>query len=104
MQNYKKILNDGAPRAKPKSRRWQILGAEVQKLRDEGILVNLHYIPIYRQPYYRRKFNFNFSDFPNAEKYYREAISLPIFPGLQTQDIDKVINCLETRNGYQTIF
>ena len=62
-------------------------------LRDNKILINLHYIPIHLQPYYK-KMGFKYGDFPNAEEYYKRAISLPIFPGLtkqQQQDIVKKI-------------
>ena len=50
-------------------------------LRDRGIGVNLHYIPVHTQPYYQ-KLGFTWNDFPNSEDYYRKAISLPIFPSL----------------------
>jgi dTDP-4-amino-4,6-dideoxygalactose transaminase len=64
-------------------------------LRAEGIGVNLHYIPIHLQPYYQA-LGFAPGDFPSAEQYYREAISLPIFPGLSEEDQDFVINRLVT--------
>ena len=47
-------------------------------IRKKNILVNLHYIPIHLQPFYR-KLGFKTGDYPNAEKYYKEAISLPIY-------------------------
>ena len=50
-------------------------------LRSAGILVNLHYIPVYRHPYFS-KLGFDPKDYPAAENYYRRAISLPIYPGL----------------------
>lgn len=50
-------------------------------LRAAGIGANLHYIPVYRQPYYARM-GFEPSDFPEAERYYAEAISLPLHPRL----------------------
>jgi len=62
-------------------------------LRDNGIMVNLHYIPIHTQPYYQAM-GFSWGDFPNAEKYYYEAISLPMYPKLNTQLQSKVINTL----------
>lgn len=74
-----------------------------EQLRSAGILVNLHYIPIYRQPYYE-KMGFKSSDFPNAEAYYKEAISLPIYPGLTEQSVDEVINRLTNPIGFQTLF
>jgi UDP-4-amino-4,6-dideoxy-N-acetyl-beta-L-altrosamine transaminase len=52
-----------------------------EALRAAGIGVNLHYIPVYRQPYYARM-GFRSTDFPEAECYYAEAISLPMFPQL----------------------
>jgi len=62
-------------------------------LRVGGIGVNLHYIPVYRQPYYERM-GFNSSDFPEAERYYAEAISLPMFPGLTEAQQDMVVRAL----------
>lgn len=64
-----------------------------EELRRRGIGVNLHYIPVYRHPYYA-KFGFLSEDFPNAESYYSEAISLPIFPELQTVEQDQVVSHL----------
>lgn len=63
-------------------------------LRAQGIGVNLHYIPVYRQPHYRRM-GFNFADFPQAESYYAEAISLPIYASLSEGQQDQVIRALE---------
>lgn len=51
------------------------------RLREKGIGVNLHYIPIYLQPYYE-KFGYHQDEFVNANTYYSEAISLPIYPDL----------------------
>ena len=48
------------------------------ELRKLNIMVNLHYIPIHLHPYYR-SLGFDNGDFPNSEKYYEEAISLPIY-------------------------
>ena len=52
-----------------------------ERLRQAGIGVNLHYIPVHLQPYYRR-LGFAPGQFPEAEQYYREAISLPMYAGL----------------------
>jgi UDP-4-amino-4,6-dideoxy-N-acetyl-beta-L-altrosamine transaminase len=59
-------------------------------LRDSGIGVNLHYIPVHLQPYYR-DLGFAPGDFPEAEQYYREALSLPMFPGLTDEQQDEVV-------------
>ena len=62
-------------------------------LLNKGIGANLHYIPIHRQPYYE-KMGFNPGDFPEAEKFHREVISLPMFPSLSKDQQNKVIHLL----------
>lgn len=74
-----------------------------ERLRVNGIGVNVHYIPVYRQPYYAN-LGFNPSDFPEAEQYYAEAISLPLFPGLTEEQQLEVVHRLITPMGHQTIF
>ena len=61
-----------------------------EALRAVGIGVNLHYIPVYRQPYYARM-GFNPSQFPEAERYYAEAISIPMYSGLTGENQNKII-------------
>jgi UDP-4-amino-4,6-dideoxy-N-acetyl-beta-L-altrosamine transaminase len=63
-------------------------------LRDAGIGVNLHYIPVHTQPYYQ-KLGFRWGGFPEAEQYYREAISLPLYYGLTELDQDRVVDRLQ---------
>jgi len=65
-----------------------------QSLRDEGIGVNLHYIPVHTQPYYKN-LGFSEGDFPQAELYYQEAISLPIYPTLDKYQQNSVIGSLK---------
>jgi UDP-4-amino-4,6-dideoxy-N-acetyl-beta-L-altrosamine transaminase len=74
-----------------------------ERMRAAGIGVNLHYIPIYRQPYYA-KYGYDRNDFPEAERYYKDAISLPIYPGLSSSQQQEVVKSLVMPNGYQTIF
>jgi UDP-4-amino-4,6-dideoxy-N-acetyl-beta-L-altrosamine transaminase len=84
-----------------------------ERLRAAGILVNLHYIPVYRQPYYQ-KMGFVPADFPEAEAYYSEAISLPMYPALTEEEQAMVVECVnrkiaimqtgESPKGYQNIF
>lgn len=57
--------------------------------RNQRYFVNVHYIPIYKHPFYKKKFDKK--DFPQSEKYYSEAISIPIYPNLKKKDIDNVI-------------
>ncbi len=74
-----------------------------ERLRIAGIGVNLHYIPVYRHPYYAAQ-GFKASDFPEAERYYAEAISLPMYPALTEEQQAEVVHRLTTPIGFQTIF
>ena len=60
-------------------------------LHSQGILVQVHYIPVHLQPFYRREFGFRPGDFPHTEKYYAEALSLPLFADLTDQEQDRVV-------------
>lgn len=66
-----------------------------ESLREQGIGVNLHYIPVHTQPYYQAM-GFTAEDFPEAMAYYREAISLPMFQGLTDAQQDSVVECLRS--------
>lgn len=72
-------------------------------LRAGGVGVNLHYIPVYRQPYYERM-GFKREDYPEAERYYAEAVSLPMYPGLTEEQQSEVGRQLVAPTGYQTLF
>jgi len=61
-----------------------------EALREENIGVNVHYIPVYRQPYYRNQ-GYSQVSLPNAEDYYSNVISLPIFPKMTGEDVRDVI-------------
>ncbi|KZE32435.1 UDP-4-amino-4,6-dideoxy-N-acetyl-beta-L-altrosamine transaminase [Crenobacter luteus] len=69
-----------------------------EALRAKDIMVNLHYIPIHTQPYYA-KMGFKSGDFPEAEKYYSEAISIPMFPTMTEAQQDEVIAVLKEALG-----
>ena len=62
-------------------------------LRAAGILVNMHYIPVYRQPYYEQ-LGFSIGYCPQAEQYYSNAISIPLYPGLMAAQQDQVVATL----------
>ncbi|OFZ97445.1 MAG: UDP-4-amino-4,6-dideoxy-N-acetyl-beta-L-altrosamine transaminase [Betaproteobacteria bacterium RIFCSPLOWO2_02_FULL_62_17] len=64
-----------------------------ETLRAAGVGVNLHYIPVYRQPYYERM-DFKVGHCPEAERYYAEAISLPMYPGMTDGQQDRVVSAL----------
>jgi dTDP-4-amino-4,6-dideoxygalactose transaminase len=58
-------------------------------LHAQGILVNLHYIPVYRQPYYEAM-GFKEGYCPEAEQYFREALSIPMYPAMSAAQVDEV--------------
>jgi UDP-4-amino-4,6-dideoxy-N-acetyl-beta-L-altrosamine transaminase len=64
-----------------------------ESLREARILVNLHYIPVYRQPYYE-KLGFSAGYCPQAEQYHVEAISIPLYSGLTEDQQDRVVETL----------
>jgi len=64
-----------------------------ESLRKNGIGVNVHYIPVHTQPYYRR-LGFSYGQFPEAEKYYEEAITLPLYPSMTEMEQNMVIESL----------
>lgn len=64
-----------------------------EALREKGIGVNVHYIPVHNQPYYQQ-LGFKQGDFPQAEAYYDAAISLPMFPDLTDEQIQYIYQTL----------
>jgi len=63
-------------------------------LREQDIGVNIHYIPVHTQPWYRAM-GFRLGDYPEAERYYAEAISLPMFPTMTGEEQDQVVAALK---------
>jgi dTDP-4-amino-4,6-dideoxygalactose transaminase len=64
------------------------------RMRDQGVGVNLHYIPVHSQPYYA-KMGFKLGDFPEAERYYAAAISLPMYATMTFAQQDAVVAALQ---------
>lgn len=64
-------------------------------LREHDIGVQVHYIPVHLQPYYRRRFGHKLGDFPQAENFYNREISLPLFPGLTPEQQEYVIEIVK---------
>lgn len=64
------------------------------KLRENGIGVQIHYIPVHHHPYYKRN-GFGESYLPNTEIYYDTCLSLPIYPNLKKEEQDFVINTIK---------
>lgn len=71
--------------------RAEIMG----NLKKRGVGTQVHYIPVHVQPFYRMHFGTKWGDCPCAEEYYKKCLSLPIFPAMRNDDIDKVINSLK---------
>lgn len=67
----------------------------IESLRSKGIFAHVHYIPIHLQPYYQAKLPKNYA-LPNAERYYREAITLPLYPKLTPSEISYITDNLIT--------
>ena len=74
-------------RVKDKTKRAGIF----QQLRTKGIMANVHYIPVHLHPYYRQNFGYKKGDFPIAEDYYQRAISLPIYPKMNLNQVKRII-------------
>ena len=60
------------------------------KLREKGLFLQIHYIPVHTQPYYK-DMGYNWGDYPAAEAYYNAEISLPLFPTLTDNDVHKIV-------------
>ena len=61
------------------------------ELLKKGVGSQVHYIPVHTQPYYAAKYGYKKGDFPVAENYYDRCLSLPLFPAMTDEDIQKVI-------------
>jgi len=77
---------------------WHLFVVEVpergevyRRLRGRGIGAQVHYIPVHLHPYYRDLLGTRPGDFPHAEAYYERALSLPLFPSLRDEDVDRVV-------------
>jgi UDP-4-amino-4,6-dideoxy-N-acetyl-beta-L-altrosamine transaminase len=60
------------------------------KAKDMGLNLQVHYIPVHTQPYYK-DLGFNDGDYPNAEIYYKKCISLPVYPDLTNRDLKEIV-------------
>lgn len=69
--------------------------AVFEALQEAGIGLQVHYIPIYRFSYYRERFGLTPEEFPESERYYSGALTLPLFPALTEPDIERVVRELD---------
>ncbi len=60
-------------------------------LRKNGVGCQVHYIPVYRHPYYQSRFHISSKDFPRAESYFERALSIPLYPALTEEQQDFVV-------------
>jgi dTDP-4-amino-4,6-dideoxygalactose transaminase len=72
----------------------------IAALHAENITVGIHYVPVHMQPYYRRRFGFRTSDFPNAAFVGRRTFSLPLSPNMSAEDVSDVCTALTRILGY----
>jgi dTDP-4-amino-4,6-dideoxygalactose transaminase len=78
-----------------KMSRDEFMGA----LLESGVGSQVHYIPVYTQPYYQKKYGYKWGDFPVAEKYYSQCLSLPLFPTLTEEEQQNVIHTVLRLTG-----
>jgi len=67
-----------------------------EALREKGLGVQVHYIPLHLHPFYKKTFGYKKGDFPNAERYYERTISIPLFPGMTHAQARYVIKTIRT--------
>jgi perosamine synthetase len=66
----------------------------IAKLKSRNIGSQVHYIPIYKQPYHAKKLGQIEDNFPITEKYYQGCLSIPLYPGMSNQDVENVIHAI----------
>ena len=67
----------------------------MEQLKGKGIGTQVHYIPVYHQPFFKKEKGDISAYFPNMEKYYAQALSLPLFPAMSEADVDRVVEALK---------
>ena len=66
------------------------------KAREVGLNLQVHYIPVHTQPYYRNAFGYKPGDYPKAEAYYAKCISLPLYPSLTDEDLGEIVKRIKS--------
>jgi dTDP-4-amino-4,6-dideoxygalactose transaminase len=67
----------------------------IERLQEQGIGVSVHFIPLHTMPYYKQRYNLKKIDFPNALESYSRVISLPIWPGMTENQVERVITVVK---------
>ncbi|MDR3668725.1 MAG: DegT/DnrJ/EryC1/StrS family aminotransferase, partial [Ignavibacteriaceae bacterium] len=74
----------------------------IEELKNKGMGVGVHFMPVHQHIYYKNEFNLEDKNYPVASKIFPRLISLPIYPGMNQDDIDNAINILtETLNKFK---
>ncbi len=73
--------------------------AFMTRLRKAGVGSQVHYIPVYRHPYYAQRYGVDPADYPEAERYYRGCLSLPLYPDLTDEDVEHVVTTVRAAVG-----
>lgn len=69
-------------------------GELMARLKANGVGSQVHYIPVYRHPFYARRYKVDPASFPEAERYFRSCLSLPLYPGLTDEDVERVVTAV----------
>jgi dTDP-4-amino-4,6-dideoxygalactose transaminase len=69
--------------------------AFITKVQEAGVGVSVHFIPLHTMPYYKRQYQFQDNDFPESLQSFKRVISLPIWPGMERAQIEKVITVVQ---------
>ena len=67
----------------------------IKKLNQAGIGTSVHFIPLHIMTYYKKKYNFKNNDFPNAFLNYQLSISIPIYPDLSDNQVERIIDTIK---------
>ncbi len=71
----------------------------MEELKAKGVGTQVHYIPVHLHPYYREHFGFKEGDFPKAEEYYQQCLSIPLYPKMTDDDVKHVIHAIMELKG-----
>jgi len=68
----------------------------MNELKSKNIGTQVHYIPVHTQSYYQEKFGYKLGDFPVAEAYYEQALSIPLYPKLSDTEVVYVVENIKS--------
>jgi len=66
-----------------------------EKMKEKNIRLQVHYIPVHLQPYYKDNFGFKEGDYPIAENFYKQEISIPMYPALEDDDLEYIVKTIK---------